>query len=516
MRFSTWLISVGLFVRMAVTTSLPEMHDRNLVQKAYRIATKTANIGVNESDSRNFTYCDTRPKFRLMSLMTYMMRLKLCEIAGNKDWFKQECRERTYALTDYYQMVYLNFCDGKAYAEVCNQSYYGNDESDVIVRKWLEYNMFAEIDEANRSLASLMNTTAAPRGAINQHPSCRQINSYFKSLGQAYIDMDMTSADPYNEQWNKTLDIAKPFTNSNYSEWLLMYRPFCEPVACGTSLSDYQTMPLSSYSCFPASCRPAMVFAMVLDAVLALAIIFSNSLVLSVAIRTQIMRNIHGYFKVQLAVADLLVGLVILPGSIYQSYVLYFTPLPLRREGQAPRSIDYFSQEYLNFMGIITVLSFATSICTMGAAGVDRYLAVTRPFRYRKGKYLTKKRQAVLLLCIWMLCFVVALFPLFTSSNYDISALSLVLGTGNIAIAVYAVTLGVPLLAVWIINGLMLRQVCADGKKRRIMSAKHINLRGRLSSAASRQQENGKSRSNGYSNGMQRPTVSCARASKNL
>ncbi|CAK8692309.1 uncharacterized protein LOC143462742 [Clavelina lepadiformis] len=415
----------------------------------------------------NFTFCNKKPKFKLGSgsIITFMLRLKLCQFMARKPWFEEACEDREYNITDYYSAVYAKFCQPYAFLDRCKgigeEKKNHSDNSLQFLQRWMRQRKI-KLWEVNATLGR-QNSSSFVFFDTNY---CNSIESYFYSLEENDTRTEKSTTDR-NEQ-------DAPFSNVQYTEWFLTYRPFCESVACGVSLKDYKDASLTAYDCATDSCRPAIVFVMVFDSILALVIVVANVLVLLVAARTPIMRNIPGYFKISLAVADLIVGVFVLPGSVYHHHVLSMEALPYRQEGQMPHATDYFNQYYLNFMGFFTVLSFSVSVYTMGAASMDRYLAITRPFRYRQGKYLTTQRSVVVFVVIWLFGILLGIYPVFTRHHYTISALGLTLSTGMTAIVVYAMTLGLPLLAVWCINGLMLSQVCREGKRRRSMSAKHM------------------------------------------
>nr|XP_002131244.1 uncharacterized protein LOC100181694 [Ciona intestinalis] len=420
---------------------------------------------------QNISYCESKPKFKIGSgsILVYLSRLMLCQMVTGKPWLQDECSNRVYNVTSYYHAVYEKICNPQNFARTCGNSIEQtengvfNDEAHDLVLAWVRRNRLREV-------ATIVNATRRNEERRNEtkveYKYCADIQSFFQNF-QSFLDNEIV-----NTTQDQTSDILTPFSQLNYSEWFLTYRPFCEPVACGISKLNYQSSPVTSYQCFSQFCRPAIVFTMVVDSVLAAIVVVTNFLVLAVSVRTTIMQNIPGYFKISLAIADIMVGLFVLPGSVYHHYVLSMSPLPFRSEGQSPHATDYFDQRYLNFMGVFTVMSFSVSIYTMGAASVDRYLAITKPFRYRQGKYLTKKRSIIVFMAIWAFGFICAIYPVFTKRPYDISGLSLILSTGLIAAVIYAVTMGLPLLAVWVINGMMLRQVCTDGKNRRTLSAK--------------------------------------------
>jgi len=423
----------------------------------------TSNITLN-----TVLYCDVekQPQFKLSrgSLLTYLLRLKICEVTANKTWFKDECNNQIFAITEYHKAVYLSFCDPDAFQSSCLVKTFSGATSAMYywINKFCTTRSFTIFDDSkslskNNSFNNSLKTIA--------FPYCKAINSFFDSiLPQQPDDFGGYSSN------NLTLELQMPFYNVQYAEWFLIFRPFCQPSACGVSRQDYENITFSAYACFPPNCKSSLIVAIAIDLLLAILIITANFLVLAVAWRTNVMRNVPGYFKISLAVADMIVGLIVLPGSVYHGIVQNFQSLPFRAEGQIPKATDYFDQSYLDFMGVFTVWSFAVSVYTMGAASIDRYLAVTKPFKYKQRKYLTKKKSIALFAFLWTFGFFISIYPTFTTHSYTLSALGLVLSTGFVAIVLYAITLGLPLLAVWIINIALLVHVCSNKKQRRSMS----------------------------------------------
>ena len=415
--------------------------------------------------ANNILYCEVekKPKYRLGrgSLLTYMLRLKLCEMAENTTWFEEECVDRSFAINDYHSAIYIKFCNPTFYDTECNSDFV--HEPATILYLWMIFH------NVRRPLDVLFRNESDEEKSGNQSPideaHCIAINSYFDSI---LLRRENESVGYSSD--NITAELESPFYNVQYSEWFLSFRPFCNPSACGVSRQDYNNSSFSAFQCLPSSCKAPTIIVIVIDAILAAFIVVANALVLAVAIRTTVMNNVPGYFKISLAIADLIVGLVVLPGSVYHHTTVSLQPLPFRMEGQSPLVTDYFDQIYLNVMGFFTVWSFSVSIYTMGAASIDRYLAVTKPFKYKQRKYLTKKRSIAVFVLVWCFGFAISIYPIFTENSYTTSALGLILSTGFLAIVVYAVTLGLPLLAMWIINLALLGHVCSDKKNRRSLS----------------------------------------------
>ena len=437
---------------------------------AYRDDNHFANFTSNRI--RNFvTYCKKKyqPRFLVFrgSLLTYMMRLAICKYAANKSWLEDECQHLTYAYTDYHKAVYLKFCNSNKFRSQCKI----NLDQNQALYYWLsKYNVTNTIEALGSvGMVPIHDFFESSQTILPTiHSSyCKAIKSFLHSIVlQRY---SVNSAGYLSE--NLTRELEMPLYNIQYSEWFIPSIPFCRPSACGISRKDYDNHSITAYECLPSNCKVSMIATIVIDAMLSVLIVIANFLVLAVAWRTTVMHNIPGYFKTSLAIADLIVGLVVLPGSIYHNVVLNLKALLFKEEAKILLSTDFFDQSYLNFMGIFTVLSFSISVYMLAAASIAHYLAVTKPIKYRQGKYLTRRRALTILVILWIFGFGISLYPIFTTRPYQISAVGLVLSSGFVELFLYAIGLGLPLLLVWTINLGLIRHVWSERNKRKKLFA---------------------------------------------
>lgn len=396
--------------------------------------------------------CKFKPLFKIgtNSILVYLMRLHLCDIAKNSQWLKTECEKRTFAITDYYRAAYSKYCDEENFLQKCSCHEYQSIDNYVTI--WTTA-MNINITSFKTSTVTSLNKNYTLVDIDYQY--CVQISDFFNEVSRAYNKSSLL----YDEK-----EITNPFYKVKYCEWFLLYRPFCTPVACGAGLKSYNKSPRLADQCFRQSCGQATKITIAVDCLISFSIVVSNLLVLLVAFRTKTMSNVPGYFKVSLAVADLMVGLIVLPGSVYQNYRLSFMPLPFRTDGEKPQIEDYFKQSYLNTMGFFTLMSLTASLNFLLTFSIDRYLSVTRPFEAQRGKYLTKKRSRYVFGFIWCYAFGLGIFPM-TKFKYQIVALSLVFADGIIPTIVYSVCLGTPLVVMWVLNGSLFYYVRVDWKK---------------------------------------------------
>ena len=438
---------------------------------AYRDDNNFANFTSNRI--RNFvTFCkkESQPRFLVFRgpLLTYMMRLAICKYVANKSWLEDECQHPTYAYTDYHKAVYLKFCNSNKFRSQCKI----NLDQNQALHYWLNKYNVTKTTEALGSTGMFpihdffeSSQTILP----TIHSSyCKAIKSFFHSiLPQRY---SVINSAGYSSE-NLARELEMPLYNLQYSEWFFTLKPFCRPSVCGISREDYDNHSITAYECLPSNCKISMIATIVIDAMLSVLIVIANLLVLAVAWRTTIMNNIPGYFKTSLAIADLIVGLVVLPGSIYHNVVQNLRPLPFNEEAKKLSNTDFFDQSYLNFMGIFTALSFSISVYVLAVASIAHYLAVMKPIKYKQGKYLTRRRALTVLVILFIFGFGISLFPIFTTRPYRISAVGLVLSSGFKAIILYAIGLGLPLLLVWTMNLGLIRHVWSEKNKRKKLFA---------------------------------------------
>lgn len=346
------------------------------------------------TDCRNIT------KFKLgrESFLNYLIKLQTCDTYLGTRHMQDECNRQVYHFTTYYRVAYIHFCEPKMYTEICEGSVdtsEGSGEEEVFAPNLIE----DSFDDKKESIISQeAEDFKNSENTFLLNEACYHINDYFEQIKNFHINVTGLSklvalrSDGHDYHKIPVIDVAYDTLNKNetyivpsvdFNEWFVPVVPFCKPYICVSSKDRYEEDHVSSYSCMPHSCRVIVVMVITIDIILAVVTVIANSLVLAVAARTKIMRNIPGYFKISLAVADLIVGAFVLPGSVYNAYTMYLKPMPWREIGQSPKPTDYFARGYLDLMGFFTVFPVCISLYTMGVASLDRYLAITKPFKYR-------------------------------------------------------------------------------------------------------------------------------------
>jgi len=214
---------------------------------------------------------------------------------------------------------------------------------------------------------------------------------------------------------------------------------------------------------------------MVALGILSIAVIISNITVLYVLLTSKKLRNSQAIYKMSLAVADLLVGVVVIPSFIATVCLVtmsrYHSTSSASVEGYrldqvletgyhaksvvvnatvySTFSLRRFPDAYIVTVGFFTSLSFVVSVYTLLLASIDRLYAISLPLKFRQGNPTAIAACAVL--ALWVIGVVIGILPQAVPRiGYGLVASVLVSFTGSEAVYAYIVTFGFPLVFVWI------------------------------------------------------------------
>lgn len=126
-----------------------------------------------------------------------------------------------------------------------------------------------------------------------------------------------------------------------------------------------------------------------------LSALVANCLVIIVVIKDQYMRSVTNYFLVNLSVADLLVTLICMPRAAIEAYKSTYD------FGRYPCKISSYLQ----------CVAVSSSIFTITAMALDRYLAIAKPLGFFN-RCFNKKTTTIVIICLWSFSLIL-LFPMY-------------------------------------------------------------------------------------------------------
>ncbi|XP_078670392.1 histamine H2 receptor-like [Branchiostoma floridae x Branchiostoma belcheri] len=135
--------------------------------------------------------------------------------------------------------------------------------------------------------------------------------------------------------------------------------------------------------------------------IITLGTIIGNVLVCLAAVVNRRLRNITNYFVVSLAVADLLVGVLVLPFSTIFEVTRYWN----------------FGLILCNLWVSLDVLCCTASILNLFAISLDRYYAITRPFTY--SNKMCRRKAFMAIAVVWIVSLLVSFLPIWVGWNTE-------------------------------------------------------------------------------------------------
>nr|XP_002123433.1 cannabinoid receptor type 1A [Ciona intestinalis] len=363
----------------------------------------------------------------------YISRLLESLKGWNCTQFKDECRDRTFSYNRFTKLMYDRFCNHSELVNECNE---------VIG------NVFANRSREMGSWKVLTNELAVTDIPIEQASKpCVQV---------AFYERDAGGYGHFHE-------VIQPFL------------PFCPFIWCGFDERFVLNGKASVWNCMPHSCRVNIAIVMAVSIALAIIVILVNGIVLAVLCTQSKMRTSQGIYKLSLALADILVGVIVFPtfvSSLYKYQIVEHnigelanvTGYVIKERATEPGQIAtmsmrsttghfraQFSKSYLNFVGFFTILSLTVSILTLVAAGIDRFIAVFRPTKYKQN--IATPIAVKVTVALWALSFLFSVLPLFVPAlSYTLVASILVSSAGPQVLVLYAFAFIVPLLLMWLVT----------------------------------------------------------------
>ncbi|XP_074471803.1 trace amine-associated receptor 13c isoform X2 [Sebastes fasciatus] len=200
--------------------------------------------------------------------------------------------------------------------------------------------------------------------------------------------------------------------------------PFNITAAAQAGLGSGQSLaPLCTLCCCGFINRTLAVVFMVS---LAFAIVVGNVITLTVFVQTRQSRTPQGYLKVSLAIADMMVGVLVVPFSVYTEISLMVTSAPpIWYQGSSTSPATTSSPGGLvspwqpcMLIGPVFAGCTFVSISTIFLMTMERSVAILRPLH--KDSLVTRRRTLLLILLSWAASFLLALAPLIFSSNFTL------------------------------------------------------------------------------------------------
>ena len=235
--------------------------------------------------------------------------------------------------------------------------------------------------------------------------------------------------------------------------------------------------------CFCCSCHVSVINgAAVVCGFLGFAITIANILIIVVFClrphgQKRLLNNSQAVYKISLAVADLLVGVIVLPTLVVNLHLQIWTRLLPRDEVQSVEGYEVingtlsdnisvvqkevlavfdpkFTLSYVNFSGFFTGLSLIVSVYILAGAGFDRLNAVAKPFTYNDANAFSRAKR--LNVALWVIAFILGILPVFVPAlRYYLYKAMIFISLDFRGIVSYFVIFVIPLVIVWIVNVLI-------------------------------------------------------------
>lgn len=203
-------------------------------------------------------------------------------------------------------------------------------------------------------------------------------------------------------------------------------------------------------------CQISIIVCITITGVLAFGTTVVNSCVIAVFYFNKNLLNSQGYFKLSLAISDLVVGMVVLPSCGYFLHTIATYQYQMKVEElnnstyllPGGHLTDIKFGAFGKFVGFATTLSLCVSIYSLMLASVDRLEVVRSPLKYNAEVAKNKARKSVLLL--WIVAVILSTLPFYvTTLRFSMISSVLIASAGQHALYLYLITFLIPFLATW-------------------------------------------------------------------
>ncbi|XP_073488932.1 rhodopsin, GQ-coupled-like [Aquarana catesbeiana] len=147
--------------------------------------------------------------------------------------------------------------------------------------------------------------------------------------------------------------------------------------------------------------------------ILLLAILLGNSLILAIFLGTKHIRTPQGYLKTSLAVADLALGILVVPFSVYGEIRMLSLNASTAEGDYEVLFVGSWHPCYL--IGPVFAGCTLVSISTIFLLTIERSIAILKPLH--KEVVITRRRTLLLILLSWTASFFLAMTPMIFSQG---------------------------------------------------------------------------------------------------
>ncbi|MCL4143904.1 UNVERIFIED_CONTAM: hypothetical protein GTU68_036438 [Idotea baltica] len=208
-----------------------------------------------------------------------------------------------------------------------------------------------------------------------------KVSIAFNTQVNASQELYETSSPPAFQPQLETND--SPISDSTAFPTLL-------DISNGTNISEYSSYNFSQ--CDTLELSPERISLFILLILFAISTIFGNFLVVIAIFRERYLHTVTNYFIMSLAVADCLVGTLVMPFSaLYDSFKCWF-----------------FGPDFCDVWHSFDVLASTASILNLCVISLDRYWAITDPLSYPRR--MSPNRAYGFIALVWV-CSAVISFP---------------------------------------------------------------------------------------------------------